>query len=474
MPVSDSKVCENSPFSRTICLLIWLSLASLALSQQQERPQNLNIVASPTHGLYYMIECLADVPHRSPAMATNFRGRVGDWSSVEPALESWKADLRSDQLALLRFPQVQGRRPDLSSVLEKVALGSGNATELADRAAPWLGPEVGERFRDVLTALEPLYLKYWWPSTAIEERKSALLASFEEGDFDVNFAKASAFYRGTLPKGDPPTIALIPYLKAPGEERSLTRGHNLGNLQVVEVVMGKPDPDRAGACFHEFVHGLWSGQGETEQQRWQARFEAQGLIGRLAYVQLNEGLATAIGNGWFNQKVTGVLSPKDWYSDPVINAYGKALYPLIVEALEAGRPPTDRELDLMAWAFQHCLPEAESTFDVVAADFLTVSNRPEIHSGTYQSELMRLGPVRTSSAHDWSQESGPSTFTVLWLQPGEEHLLLKRGWEGSTIARFKGKALRKTDQGWELAFNGNQVELLALLRELQKQPLVQL
>lgn len=374
--------------------LLYLLICSMPVQAQNSAEMEIQVVASPTHGLYYMIECLIDQPHRSPEMASTFRGRMGNWGPAQDALNEWEKQMNSDALSSLRLPAVQGRTPTLSDVLEKVALQAKNGEDLTARAAPWLGPEAAAALRNVLLVVEPLYEQYYWPGGAIKRKRETLLSDLKKADFQTSFSHACAFYRGQLPPGHQPTVALIPYVKGITEGKVRTRGHNSGDLQVIEVVVGQDDPGRAGVLFHEFVHALWAGQNPEEKNRWQERFEAHGLMGRLAYVQLNEGLATAIGNGWFDRKVQGQLNPKSWYSDPVIATYGRALYPVVREALEFGRPPTDAELDEMVDAFQRELPEAVSTFDVVAANFTTVSSREEAHQARYQKELMRLGQVK--------------------------------------------------------------------------------
>jgi hypothetical protein len=195
------------------------------------------------------------------------------------------------------------------------------------------------------------------------------------------------------------------------------------------------------------MHGLWSGQSEAQRARWETRFARHGAWGRAAYVQLNEGLATAMGNGWFNRRVKGQVPAGSWYSDPVIDAYGQALLPV--------------------------MPDALDTFDVVAADFLVVSSRVAIQEGPFQNEVMRLGPVRWSRARRWKEvdQGHSSTFRVYWLQPGERDLLAEVGWSSAQRKGWNEYSLVRTETGWELAFEGSQDRLFELLRRLQKEGL---
>ena len=427
-------------------------MTCVAGASPKEVPE-VEVVVDRTHSMFYMLECLLDRPKRSTAMATTFRSRVGDWSPMEKALEEWKESLYSKELSALRFPDGYGRSRNLSDVLEKVSLQSDGWEDFAQRATPWLGSQAARRFSTALKTLDPLYEKYWWTGPALGGRRAELVADMQRGDFADSFAKAMEFYQGEL-QSSKAVVSLIPYHRGVGEKEVSTFGHNAGELQVFEVLTDRPDSSLAGVCFHEFVHGLWNGQNPEVARRWEQRFASHGLWGRLAYVQLNEGLATALGNGWFQQRVTSQLDERPWYNDRVIDSYARALFPIVVPILEAGRTPTDAELDAMAGAFRLALPQADRTFDVVAAELLTVTERPEARQRSFQDALMRLGPVRSS----WVKAPGdvfPSaTFVIVWRD-----------------SSAGPNSLRQTDGGWQLEFGGDSEELLQLLRQLQSSEL---
>ena len=431
---------------------------------------SLEILISPTHHLYYLLESLIDEPHRSPQMAATFRSRVGDWSPVQEALDLWKRSRESDDLSGLRLPKREQRSANLGDVLERVALDSSDAGDMTRRVQPWLGPEHSGRLGAALETLEPLQRRLWWNQSLpnLQRRKDELLQQLARGDFSTSLAHAQAFFVSDLDPLDPPRLALLPYQKGIGEDKSLTRGHSQGGLQVLEVVVDKPDPDAAGTVFHEFMHHLWMRQSPPQQERWEKAFQQHGAWGRTAYVQLNEGLATALGNGWFAQRVTGRTDQGSWYADPVIEAYGRALYPIVSVPLEQRRPPSDAELDQMVMAFRQAVPDALTRFDVVAADFGVISSRPEIEQAPFQMEIMRLGPVRWSRTRSWDDKPSTSTFQVYWIRPDERTRLATIGWKAQP---FESYSLRQTRVGWQLAFIGEPTELFVLLRKLAAGPL---
>ncbi len=445
-------------------------LLTLALVQPAPAQTEVEIVTSELYTLYYLVECLIDEPHRSPDMAANFRGRVGNWTPLEQALNTWKEHRESPDLSTLRLPKVDGGfHPGLSYVLERVMLSSKDARDAAERTRPWIGPHHSQALEQVLDTVGPTFKSYWWSPAQeqLHQKVESLKKQLQAGGFKKGMEAASRFYNAQLPPGEKPTLVLVPRLLQPGQEKVATRGHNSGTVQVMEVLVERPDKDRAGVVFHEFMHALWKNQNPEETRRWKERFADHGGWGRAAYVQLNEGLATALGNGWFSGRVNGELDSGSWYNDPVIDAYGHALLPVIEPALAEGRPPTDAELDRMVEVFQEALPEALSDFNVVAAEFMTISSHQEIQSGRFQNEVMRLGPVRSSHTRDWDEgEKKPCSFTVFWLKPDERNRL-DQNWPNGWQRYY----LRQGAHGWELAFIGKFEELFELLCRFQSEGL---
>lgn len=433
----------------------------------------MEIVTSELYSLYYMVECLIDEPHRSPDMANNFRGRVGNWTPIEEALDQWRRHRESADLSTLKLPKVEGGyHPGISYILERVMLSSHDPVDAAARTRPWIGPQHAHALEEVLTQTAPAFHRYWWEPCRqpLAEKVASLKADLEKGDYKSALEATSMFYQAQLPPGEKPRVVLVPRLLEPGQQKAATRGHNSGTVQVMEVLVERPDKDRAGVVFHEFMHALWKNREPSESRRWKERFHSHGAWGRAAYVQLNEGLATALGNGWFYRRIHRELDPGSWYRDPVIDAYGHALLAVVEPALNDARPPTDAELDRMVEVFREALPEALSDFNVVAAEFLTLSSHPEIQGGKFQNEVMRLGPVRSSHARHWDEddEIPACSFTLFWLRPGERSLLQRQGWPDPGKSSWERYRLRRGHHGWELAFIGEMDELFSLLRRLQR------
>lgn len=441
-----------------------------ALAQEDQRP--LTIVTSEVHGIYYMLECLIGTPHRSPEMANTYRSRVGNWTPINEAVTRWEECVKNDDFAeMMRSKMKSGERTP-SGMLEALAVRSANLEEFNRGAQAAIGPEYAAVLNAALVAMQPTYRDYWWQPSKLQNARTKISTQLAQADFGKKFQKAQRFYRARLPKGEGPTLALVPFHRDLLQGEALLRGHNAGALQVLEVDLGSESDDQAGTVFHEFVHGLWRNQEAEERDRWERAFLSRGLLGKVAYTQLNEGLATALGRGWFQPMAAGAASSDSWYAEPVVDAYGHSLVSVVTPALDAGRPPTDLELAGMVDAFEQSVPNALSSFDVVAADFAVITSSPEVHQVAFQNEVMRLGPVRDSKARSW-EETGEKqgTFTVLWVRENERFKLRDRGWSKKETQGWSHYRLRETPRGWELAFIGSSNELFDQLREFRKSPL---
>ena len=120
-----------------------------------------------------MLECLIDEPHRSPEMAHSFRGRVSNWSPLESSLRAWRTAREGPELTGLRLPRVQGRTPNVSSVLEKVSLQSADTSAAITSYASRLRgvfSNINSQIRQCNVELQPLHAA--WVAESNPARKA--------------------------------------------------------------------------------------------------------------------------------------------------------------------------------------------------------------------------------------------------------------------------------------------------------------
>src|SRR6185503_17170638 len=120
------------------------------------------------------------------------------------------------------------------------------------------------------------------------------------------------------------TVVLVPLPKPENIKHPGTHGESLGKVQLVELLPGSNFKNDADVVFHEACHALW----HTRKDLDLVRNDFEKIGGYVAYAELDEGMATALGQGWFAKMAFG-KTPRSWYSDPITNGYSHALYPIV-------------------------------------------------------------------------------------------------------------------------------------------------
>ena len=111
--------------------------------------------------------------------------------------------------------------------------------------------------------------------------------------------------------------------------------------------------------MHEMSHVLFEEQSLQLQQQLDSVFtDSITPYTKFAYHYIDEALATALGNGYAYKKLAGETDSAEWYSDVYINAYAKALYPLVEHYVD-NKQQIDKEFILKAIVvFKQTFPNA--------------------------------------------------------------------------------------------------------------------
>lgn len=322
----------------------------------------VEIRVSETLSLFYFAEAIGSVQSRSPYLVERYQAHRGDIDVAK--------DLRQVFDAIpggMRFytgarevPQERYNGQNAIDVLEIMALQSENLEEFGERSRPMMPIAEHARLMGALRLLEPLHkLHVWEPSKlflarAKRDLEKARLTYKMEGLLQ----RIATFYGSAWPNGEPITIGLVP---VPGKrERSISYAHSAGAFEIVEIMEEDDIDSRFGVLIHELCHSLYQAQPPERQQAEVDRFrKSRTLSAHLAQLEINEAIATAIGNGWVEADIqANDIAETLWYNDPVIDAYAKAIYPDIKRYLEAGKTWDDALTDRMIERFRETFPDA--------------------------------------------------------------------------------------------------------------------
>lgn len=193
-----------------------------------------------------------------------------------------------------------------------------------------------------LEAFTPVYDSLIFESSraTFERQLREIEAVLTEKRAAALFDGIRAFYRASWDPSIPFLFAFYP--RPAGGGFSATA---YGNVAESELPSDMKDYSvMLALMLHEAAHILLDEQQRDaawEMQRWYS--ESQATTSRYAKGLMQESWATAVGNGFLHERLTGTLNPGSWYGQKYISQMAKQLLPLMRPYLEAGRP-MDRAL----------------------------------------------------------------------------------------------------------------------------------
>lgn len=417
--------------------------------------------ASPVHGTLYLLESLRGEAHHSRQLARVFRELRPPTQDDQELVDDFARLLQDEDWNTLRLPGDGEKQRTLPDVLEGISLQARDVEDFLSRTRPLLSTEHHARLARAMRHYAPLYdrLIYRPCAASLSKQLSELRQVLAERRAAECLATIAALYQSQWPQEDAFVVALTPIPRKEGE-RIEAFGHSDGYLSVVEAPQGAPVLGSAGVIVHELCHALWSNRSPGVVARLKGAFPAD------VYDQLNEGLATALGNGWFGQG----KSDESWYNDPIIDGFSKALLPLIRPYLEERKPLDEAFAARATAAFAAAFPQADRDPTVVLRRVLLIANSDEIQRGGFQQRVAGLGPMR--SIHAATPLSSPETLQRYQEFEGAVIFLIKPSERGLLTPFALNGLARKTARGWRIVLEG---ETLAdqerALAELLEQPL---
>jgi hypothetical protein len=194
-----------------------------------------------------------------------------------------------------------------------------------------------DRIVSTLQAFTPVYdALIYEPSRAAFERQlreiEAVLAAKQAAAL---FDRIRVFFRASWDPAVPFVFAFYP--RPAGGGFSATA---YGNMSESELPSDMKDYSAMLALMlHEAAHILLDEQqrdAAAEMQGWYD--ESPATTSQYAQGLMQEAWATAIGNGYLHEQLTGTLNPGSWYGQKHISQAAKEILPLMRPYLESGRP----------------------------------------------------------------------------------------------------------------------------------------
>jgi hypothetical protein len=190
------------------------------------------------------------------------------------------------------------------------------------------------------------------------------------------FDKVSHFYGTDWNPKTPFVVCLYPI---PGRE-GISSATPHGNTLVCGFWGDKENDykSRLSVITHEMCHILYDGQSADNQsniERWMN--ESKSPYRKLAYQYLDEGLATAVGNGWAFEEIHAFVDSSSWYADEIIDKYGHALFPLVKSYMRTGKTIDSIFIKEAIAVFEKEFPKSIYDYKVMANEVFITGSFPD-------------------------------------------------------------------------------------------------
>lgn len=296
----------------------------------------------------------------------------------------------------------------------RASVTSASMADLVDATADVFTFEEQGKVIDAMRELEPLYRRL------IEEPHGERAATTGQAlsdylrahDVESMMQAIAHLYSVPWPQGMPLWIGLSPTPAGEGSFSATINGNVVRSFMPADY---RRLDIYAGVMAHEFAHVLFSNLTMDAVQEIQGAFlDARSPARRFAEAWLNEALATAAGNAWVYRQLNGEHQQGEWYSDPVVDAYAKAMAPPVHAVLDAGGRFDEALVETVVEAFDRAFPNALDDPAVVLPHAMLVVDAGINTGATAVIEALYRQRVEVRALHVESPEVGDYVPGISW------------------------------------------------------------
>lgn len=329
-------------------------------SSLSDESLQVNFVISEPASLIRFMDSISQRHHTTEWLHDwYFAHRGGDTSKDRKLIEDYRKMMDT---AGGEFIDESGRPQDLNQRLITVAAQCNGMPDFLPKIKGLMKANEYTKLKGILEHFDPIFRALVW-----EQRYSALESQLKEyqhwavkSKLSERLLEVKRFLKAPWVKGLPFTIVLVP-LPKPDIKKAGTHGESLGKVQLVELLPESDFQDFADVVFHEMCHALWHTRKDLETVRHD--FEKAGNY--VAYAELDEGMATALGQGWFSKMAFG-KTPKNWYTDQITNGYSHALYPIVKDYLKKEKSIDEEFARKAVEVFKKHFPNAGDSMEMTS------------------------------------------------------------------------------------------------------------
>ncbi|CAM1350823.1 hypothetical protein [Tenacibaculum crassostreae] len=335
-----------------------LSILSFVISLQLFSQNNfIQIEVNKTIGLFNFLETSSG----QTGTSSSFRKYIIDsYKSDEKFVKivnSYSSLNLDYSIKRQEFPDKRSSNTTTKDLLWIAASNSDNINGFSERIIGFLPHQTHTELINLLEEVEVYYDELIWNNEQknIERIKNQLTIytpKIEELYFTI-----SKFYNTEWSEKIPFKIILYPIPLKNGHTTAIPKG----NALICSFLSHRENDylSRVGIIIHEMCHILYKSQSSYFQQKINNWFEnSDSPYSFLAYSFINEGLATALGNGWAHNQIHNKIDPGNWYNNKYIDGFAHALFPLAEDYLAKGKSIDENFIHTSIELFKQKFPKA--------------------------------------------------------------------------------------------------------------------
>lgn len=256
------------------------------------------------------------------------------------------------------------------------ATNSSSIDDFDQRIIGYLPHSSQIRLIKTLKEIEPYYDELVWSKEqAGIARIEKQLANYKEQIAEL-FLQINDFYGTQWNTQIPFKISLYPIPLEKGNTTAVPMGNAL-----ICGFLSKNENDyigRLGVIIHEMCHILFDEQNADLQHQIDGWFkQSESDYSKLASSYLNEGLATAIGNGWAYQQLHKEVDTTEWYNNEYINGFAHSIFELTSSYLNQKKSIDNHFIEQSILAFEKTFPQAINETQILLNELQLYANSGE-------------------------------------------------------------------------------------------------
>ncbi|MGI4993011.1 hypothetical protein ACRXCV_10290 [Halobacteriovorax sp. GFR7] len=252
-------------------------------------------------------------------------------------------------------------RQSINSLILWQSMNSVDIGDFNSRVTGLLTIKNQKKLTSILVEIEPFYTKFWNENKKhlykFKKRTDRLIR--ENKKFKKSIQAIKKFYNAEWDDDldFPVGIYLLP------EGTKASGAQSFDQFEEASIVVNGDFNGRMGVIVHEMSHSFFANKDASKFQKLENFYnEHSDPFAKHAYTYLNEGLATAIGNGYVFNLLTGKVD-KSWYNNVYIEGFAREMYPLVVDYIKNGKSLNDAFYQKSISSFKKRFPDINERFE---------------------------------------------------------------------------------------------------------------